>query len=72
MQKINIGSIGLGGIGGLTAILLKNKNYNVFSSKKIKKKNINLFLKSSYYGNLTAKIKIDATLKKNKCNFYLF
>lgn len=69
MQKINIGIIGLGGIGGLTAILLKNRNYNVFSNKKIKKKNIKLFLKSSYYGNLTAKITIDASLKKTNVIF---
>jgi 2-dehydropantoate 2-reductase len=69
VQKINIGIIGLGGIGGLIAILLKNRNYNVFSNKKIKKKNIKLFLKSNYYGNLTAKIKIDPSLKKTNVIF---
>ena len=64
MQKINIGIIGLGGIGGLIASLLKRKNYNVFSNKKIKKKYINLNLESNYFGNLDSKIKVDAHLKK--------
>ena len=63
MQKFNIGIIGLGGIGGLLAVLLANKNFKVFTSKKIKR-NSTLYLKSKFYGNLKTNIKFDKTLKK--------
>ena len=68
MQKINIGIVGLGGIGGLLAILLKDKNFKVFTSKNIKKNEI-LYLKSNFYGNLKAKIEFDKTLKKSEIIF---
>jgi len=63
VQKFNIGIIGLGGIGGLLAVLLANKNFKVFTSKKIKR-NSTLYLKSKFYGNLKTNIKFDKTLKK--------
>ena len=63
MQKFNIGIIGLGGIGGLLAVLLGNKNFKVFTSKKIKR-NSTLYLKSEFYGNLKTNIKFDKDLKK--------
>lgn len=63
MRKFNIGIIGLGGIGGLLAVLLANKNFKVFTSKKIKR-NSTLYLKSKFYGNLKTNIKFDKTLKK--------
>ena len=63
MQKFNIGIIGLGGIGGLLAVLLANKKFKVFTSKKIKR-NSTLYLKSKFYGNLKTNIKFDKTLKK--------
>ena len=62
MQKIRIGIIGLGGIGGLIAILLKKAGYEVFSNKNIKQKKILLELSSKYYGNLGATININKTL----------
>ena len=68
MQKINIGIIGLGGIGGLLAVLLGNKNFKVFTSKKIEK-NLTLYLKSKFYGNLKTNIKFDKTLKKTDIIF---
>ena len=68
MQRVNIGIIGLGGIGGLLAILLSNKGYKVFTSKKIKKNSI-LSLKSKFYGNLKTKIEFDKTLKKSDLIF---
>lgn len=68
MQKIKIGIIGLGGIGGLLAILLGNKNFKVFTSKKIEK-NLTLYLKSKFYGNLKTNIKFDKTLEKTDIIF---
>ncbi len=68
MRKLNIGIIGLGGIGGLLAILLSNKNFKVFTSKKIKKDQI-LYLKSKFYGNLKTKIEFDKSLKKSDIIF---
>jgi 2-dehydropantoate 2-reductase len=68
VRKVNIGIIGLGGIGGLLAILLKNKNFKVFTSKKIKKNHI-LYLKSKFYGNLKSKIEFEKTLKKTDIIF---
>lgn len=62
MQKIRIGIIGLGGIGGLIAILLKKAGYEVFSNKNIKQEKILLELSSKYYGNLGATININKTL----------
>ena len=38
MQKIKIGIVGLGAIGGLCAILLKKAGYEVFSNQNIKQK----------------------------------
>lgn len=64
MQKINIGIIGLGGIGGLIASLLKKKDYKIFSNKRVKKKYINLNLKSNFFGNFDSKIETDVNLKK--------
>lgn len=69
MSKINIGIIGLGGIGGLIASLLKQKKYNIYSNKVIKKKNILISLQSNYYGNITSLIKIDPGLKKTDVIF---
>ena len=63
MQKINIGIIGLGGIGGLIASLLKKKDYKIFSNKRVKKKYINLNLKSNFFGNFDSKIETDVNLK---------
>ena len=63
MQKIKIGIIGLGGIGGLIAVLLKNKNYTVICSKKSKQKNIKINLNSKFYGSFKRSIKIDPNLK---------
>ena len=63
MQKIKIGIIGLGGIGGLIAVLLKNKNYTVICSKKSKQKNISINLNSKFYGSFKSSIKIDPNLK---------
>ena len=63
MQKVKIGIIGLGGIGGLIAVLLKNKNYEVICSKKSKQKNININLNSKFYGSFKSSIKIDPSLK---------
>jgi len=68
VRKIKVGIIGLGGIGGLLSILLKNKNFKVFASKKIKKNEI-IYLKSKFYGNLKAKIEFDKTLKKTDIIF---
>lgn len=68
MQKVNIGIVGLGGIGGLLAILLNNKNFKVFTSKKIKKNQI-LYLKSKFYSNLKTKIEFNKTLKKTDIIF---
>ena len=62
MQKVKIGIIGLGGIGGLIAILLKKAGYEVFSNKNIKQEKILLELSSKYYGNLDATININKTL----------
>jgi 2-dehydropantoate 2-reductase len=62
MQKVKIGIVGLGGIGGLSAILLKKAGYEVFSNKKIKQEKILIKLSSKYYGNLSASIKINKTL----------
>tara|TARA_B100001063_G_C16750026_1_gene549754 strand:+ start:1256 stop:2134 length:879 start_codon:yes stop_codon:yes gene_type:complete len=63
VQKTKIGIVGLGGIGGLIAALLKNKNYTVVSNKKSKKKNLNLDLNSNFYGKFKHKIKIDPHLR---------
>ena len=68
MRKVNIGIIGLGGIGGLLAILLNNKNYKVFTPKKIKKDQI-FYLKSKFYGNLKTKIGFDKNLKNSDIIF---
>jgi 2-dehydropantoate 2-reductase len=62
MQKIKIGVVGLGGIGGLLAVLLRCAGYEVFSNKRIKEKKISINLSSKYYGNLRASIKINKTL----------
>ena len=62
MQKVKIGVVGLGGIGGLLAILLKRARYEVFSNKKFSKKEILINLSSEYYGNLQETIKINKTL----------
>jgi len=62
MQKVKVGVVGLGGIGGLIAILLRCSEYKVFSNKKIKEKKISINLSSKYYGNLRASIKINKTL----------
>lgn len=62
MQKVKIGVVGLGGIGGLCAILLKKAGYEVFSNKNIKQEEILIKLSSKYYGNLSASIKINKTL----------
>ena len=62
MQKVRIGIIGLGGIGGLIAILLKKAGYEVFSNKNIQQEKILLELSSKYYGNLDATININKTL----------
>tara|TARA_B100000902_G_scaffold356254_1_gene369778 strand:- start:11247 stop:12140 length:894 start_codon:yes stop_codon:yes gene_type:complete len=64
VQKINIGIIGLGGIGGLIASLLKKKDYKIFSNKRVKKKYINLNLQSNFFGNFDSKIETDVHLKK--------
>lgn len=66
MQKFKIGIIGLGGIGGLLAVILKTNGYEVFSTKK---NNTNLLLRSNYYGKIRAKIKFDKTLKKTNIIF---
>ena len=63
MQKIKIGVVGLGGIGGLLAVLLKKKGYEVFSNKKFRHKKISINLSSKYYGNLRKSIKINKTLR---------
>ncbi len=68
MRKINIGVVGLGGIGGLLAILLSNKNLKVFSSKKIDKNSI-FHLKSKFYGKLKSKIEFDKTFRKTDIIF---
>ena len=64
MQRIKIGVVGLGGIGGLIAILFKRKRYEVFSNKNTKEKFISMKLSSTYYGNLAETIQIDKTLGK--------
>ena len=66
MQKYKIGIVGLGGIGGLLAVLFKNKKYNVSSSKSYYKKNIILNLESNFYGKLSAKLNIKRRLKDSK------
>lgn len=68
MQKVNIGIIGLGGIGGLLAVLLKNNGHEVFSSRKNKNYRT-LILRSNYYGKTRANIKFDKTLKDAKVIF---
>lgn len=65
MQKVKIGIVGLGGIGGLLAILLKKSGYEVFSNKK----KTTLYLKSNYYGKIKANVKFDKTLKKSNIIF---
>ncbi len=62
MQKVKIGIVGLGGIGGFLGVLLSDKKYEVFTTKIIKKNSI-FYLKSKYYGNLKGKIKSDKSLK---------
>jgi len=62
VQKVKIGIVGLGGIGGFCAVLLKKAGYEVFSNKNVKKKKLLLKLSSKYYGNLSASIKVDRTL----------
>lgn len=63
MQKYKIGIVGLGGIGGLLAILFTNKKYKILSSKKSNKKLITLNLKSNFFENFRAKIIINNNLK---------
>jgi 2-dehydropantoate 2-reductase len=51
-NKIKIGIIGPGGIGGLLAVLLSNKNFDVVCSNgKIENKKISYTLKSKLFGN---------------------
>jgi 2-dehydropantoate 2-reductase len=69
MQKIKIGVVGLGGVGGLLAILLKKAGYEVFSNKNISKKKILINLSSNYYGNLEENIKINKTLNNTDVIF---
>jgi len=69
VQKYKIGIVGLGGIGGLLAVLFKNKKYNVSSSKSYYKKNIILNLESNFYGKLSAKLNIKRRLKDSKIIF---
>ena len=72
VQKYKIGIVGLGGIGGLLGVLLKNKKYDVSSSKSYYKKYISLNLKSNFYGNLSAKLKTRSNLNDKSDNFYMF
>jgi 2-dehydropantoate 2-reductase len=69
MQKVKIGVVGLGGIGGLLAVLLKRVGYEVFSNKKIKQKEILISLSSKYYGNFEETIKINKTLNNTDIIF---
>lgn len=69
MQKYKIGIVGLGGIGGLLGVLLKNKKYNVSSSKSYYKKYITLNLKSNFYGNSSAKLNTRSNLNDKKIIF---
>jgi len=69
MQKIKIGIVGLGAIGGLCAILLKKAGYEVFSNQNIKQKQKKIKLSSEYYGNLSASIKINKTLNNTDIIF---
>ena len=68
MRKVNIGIIGLGGIGGLLANLLGNKNFEIFTSKKIRSNSV-IYLKSEFYGNSQTKVNFDRSLKKAKIIF---
>jgi 2-dehydropantoate 2-reductase len=69
MQKVKIGVVGLGGIGGLCAILLKNAGYEVFSNQNSKREKTLLKLSSKYYGNLSATININKTLNNTDIIF---
>jgi 2-dehydropantoate 2-reductase len=62
VSKTKIGIVGLGGIGGLLAVLLTQKKYEVFSNKNVKTKNTKIKLLSKHYGELEATIKINKKL----------
>ena len=76
MLKNKIGIVGLGGIGGLLGILLKKKKCTISSNKQNNKEFITLYLKSNFYGNLSAKINTRSELKDSKiifiCSKYQF
>lgn len=76
MLKNKIGIVGLGGIGGLLGILFKKKKYTISSNKQNNKQFITLYLKSNFYGNLSAKINTRCELKDSKiifiCSKYQF
>ena len=56
-NKIKVGIVGPGGIGGLLAILLSKKNIKVICNNgKINNKKFNFKLQSRVYGNTSKKI----------------
>ena len=64
-NKIKIGIIGVGGIGGLLAVLFSSKKFEVVcSNKKLENKKINYKLQSKFFGNKNNTIKF--TNKKLK------
>ena len=63
-KKIKIAIVGTGGIGGLLAILLSNKDNNVVCFNGKKNGKIFFFLKSNFYGNKKKELKF--TTKKIK------
>jgi 2-dehydropantoate 2-reductase len=65
-NKIKIGVVGPGGIGGLLAILLTSKKFNVVCSNgKIKNKKIIYKLRSKIFGNKSNIIKFEKKKLKN-------
>jgi 2-dehydropantoate 2-reductase len=66
-NKVKICVLGSGGIGGLLAVLLSKKNYDVVCSNgKIENKKVNFNLKSKFFGNKKSKV----TFQKKNLKFF--